>query len=276
MLEGAQGQFTAAVFPVGSGSVKYKMYANGSVVSPSTDAQGRVYRSYGGVTLYEETGIISVGTVSSNVSVNISASVDATGAGSNTVNFTGVKITYPSTLSIGGNSKLTETGDSQYTKLFDSNYTSDLLSVVWSLSANNACAITAQDNNTATLSVSAVTASAVVVTLTCVATFTNNHTVTGTKEITIKEPFVYQAIDLGLPSGKLWANANVGADSIEEDGDYFAWGDIVGHASGDGYNFSQANYNASSAASISAKLTLAQDAANQNMGGDWFMPTTTD
>ena len=34
-------------------------------------------------------------------------------------------------------------------------------------------------------------------------------------------------IDLGLPSGLLWATCNVGANSPEEVGDYFAWGEIV-------------------------------------------------
>ena len=32
-------------------------------------------------------------------------------------------------------------------------------------------------------------------------------------------------VDLGLPSGTLWANRNVGASSPEEFGDYFAWGE---------------------------------------------------
>lgn len=31
--------------------------------------------------------------------------------------------------------------------------------------------------------------------------------------------------DLGLPSGNLWATCNVGADSPEDYGDYFAWGE---------------------------------------------------
>lgn len=33
-------------------------------------------------------------------------------------------------------------------------------------------------------------------------------------------------VDLGLPSGTLWARCNVGADSPEEYGDYFAWGEV--------------------------------------------------
>lgn len=36
----------------------------------------------------------------------------------------------------------------------------------------------------------------------------------------------YEYIDLGLPSGTLWATCNVGANSPEEYGDYFAWGEI--------------------------------------------------
>ncbi|MCQ2374767.1 MAG: hypothetical protein MJ069_02555 [Salinivirgaceae bacterium] len=33
------------------------------------------------------------------------------------------------------------------------------------------------------------------------------------------------AVDLGLPSGKLWADCNVGASTPEASGDYFAWGE---------------------------------------------------
>ena len=35
----------------------------------------------------------------------------------------------------------------------------------------------------------------------------------------------HEWVDLGLPSGTLWATCNVGADSPEEYGDYFAWGE---------------------------------------------------
>lgn len=34
-------------------------------------------------------------------------------------------------------------------------------------------------------------------------------------------------VDLGLPSGNLWATCNVGADNPEDFGNYFAWGEIV-------------------------------------------------
>ena len=35
----------------------------------------------------------------------------------------------------------------------------------------------------------------------------------------------YEYIDLGLPSGTLWAVCNVGASSSEEVGNYFSWGE---------------------------------------------------
>ena len=35
----------------------------------------------------------------------------------------------------------------------------------------------------------------------------------------------HEWVDLGLPSGTLWATCNVGANSPEEAGDYFAWGE---------------------------------------------------
>lgn len=46
-------------------------------------------------------------------------------------------------------------------------------------------------------------------------------------------------VDLGLPSGTLWATCNVGATSPEEYGDYFAWGETV---SKDVYNSSNYKY----------------------------------
>ena len=35
----------------------------------------------------------------------------------------------------------------------------------------------------------------------------------------------HKFVDLGLPSGLLWADCNVGASSPYEDGDYYAWGE---------------------------------------------------
>lgn len=87
----------------------------------------------------------------------------------------------------------------------------------------------------------------------------------------------HEYVDLGLPSGLKWATCNVGADSPEKTGLYFAWGETTGYTneqlkSGE-RKFDKDTYNAGPAASISANLTLENDAAHVNMGGIWRMPT---
>ena len=42
----------------------------------------------------------------------------------------------------------------------------------------------------------------------------------------VTPPDSHTYVDLGLPSGTLWATCNIGASSPEEYGDYFAWGEI--------------------------------------------------
>ena len=46
-------------------------------------------------------------------------------------------------------------------------------------------------------------------------------------------------VDLGLPSGTLWAACNVGANTPEEYGDYFAWGETAPKTT---YNWSNYKY----------------------------------
>ena len=47
-----------------------------------------------------------------------------------------------------------------------------------------------------------------------------------TDEQTFEVPAIdHEYVDLGLPSGTLWATCNVGASSPEEYGDHFAWGE---------------------------------------------------
>ena len=88
-----------------------------------------------------------------------------------------------------------------------------------------------------------------------------------------------QAVDLGLPSGTLWADRNVGAVSVNGSGLYFSWGNTYGHAVGEGYDFSSTNYSSSIGNGLAATFTSGDaryDAARANMGGDWRMPTSTE
>ncbi len=81
-------------------------------------------------------------------------------------------------------------------------------------------------------------------------------------------------VDLGLPSGLLWATSNVGADSPEQTGLYFAWGETEGFTAeqikaGERYF----EYKTSNIRSFKHNLTLERDAAHACMGGKWRMPT---
>lgn len=82
----------------------------------------------------------------------------------------------------------------------------------------------------------------------------------------------YQVIDLGLPSGTLWANMNVGAASETDPGLYFQWGDPVGHAKDSGYNFSKKSYKKKGLWSLCENLDPENDAAHIYMGDSWQMP----
>ena len=84
----------------------------------------------------------------------------------------------------------------------------------------------------------------------------------------------HEFVDLGLPSGTLWATCNVGASSPEQTGLYFAWGETVGFAADEDWKLEKVffweNYKGKE---ISSDLTLEQDAAHTCMGGNWRMPT---
>ena len=85
----------------------------------------------------------------------------------------------------------------------------------------------------------------------------------------------YEYVDLGL--SVKWATCNVGANSPEKYGLYFAWGETIGYTGEQVTSgvrvFDWDSYNSGPAASISTDLTLEHDAAHVNMGGNWRMPT---
>ena len=58
-------------------------------------------------------------------------------------------------------------------------------------------------------------------------------TVYKTVNWSVLEPELYEWVDLGLPSGTLWADRNVGATKPEEYGLYFAWGETQGYTAED-------------------------------------------
>lgn len=99
---------------------------------------------------------------------------------------------------------------------------------------------------------------------------------TGNYDVYLEPPAYKNPIDLGLPSGLKWAQANLGAKKETDPGLYYMWGDTEGHKKDSGYEFTPKNYDAKGLNAISTNLTLAQDAAHIRLGGSWRMPTKTE
>ncbi len=99
------------------------------------------------------------------------------------------------------------------------------------------------------------------------------------------------AVDLGLPSGVLWANMNVGAEKEEDPGLFFAWGETEGYLQdgSDDHRFDWATYKWCKGSRSSqtkyctnssygtydnkVNIDLTDDAAYINWGENWRMPT---
>ncbi|MDY6248666.1 MAG: hypothetical protein SPL55_04445 [Prevotella sp.] len=82
-------------------------------------------------------------------------------------------------------------------------------------------------------------------------------------------------VDLGLPSGTLWATHNVGATKPEEVGDFFAWGetepkDVYNY---ENYKYGRYYYTKYNLVDNKAELDFEDDAAYVNWGKQWRMPT---
>lgn len=91
-------------------------------------------------------------------------------------------------------------------------------------------------------------------------------------------------VDLGLPSGTLWATCNVGAERPEDFGSYFAWGETSPKDTCDWDRYSLTTGGANNLTkyctdefygSVDGLTTLLpnDDAATANWGSHWRMPT---
>ena len=95
-------------------------------------------------------------------------------------------------------------------------------------------------------------------------------------EVTVGGGDEHAYVDLGLPSGLLWATCNVGANAPEEYGNYFAWGETTpkNYYDWDTYQ----HYNGSNLTKYTGSdglttLEPSDDAATANWGNGWRMPT---
>ena len=93
----------------------------------------------------------------------------------------------------------------------------------------------------------------------------------------------HEYVDLGLPSGTMWATMNIGAENFGDYGDYYAWGETETKS-----KFSWSTYKWGSSSSSLTKynnskaygtvdnissLDLDDDAAHAAWGGEWRTPT---
>lgn len=169
----------------------------------------------------------------------------------------------------------------------------EIKTVTWSssddkiLSVSQSGVITANDYGTATI--------------TCSSTDGSNVAATCVVEVHKPKPIDangHDYVDMGLPSGTLWASCNIGADLISDPGLYFSWGSTKGYTNiiNDGKKFDWSDYEWSNGSETKltkycannsywdsslgtspdnkTELDLEDDAAHVNWGGDWQVPTT--
>ena len=100
---------------------------------------------------------------------------------------------------------------------------------------------------------------------------------------------VHEYVDLGLPSGTLWATCNVGANSPEDFGDYVSWGETTPKDNYDWRSYrygdfvdarfeftkycTEADEGLNGFVDGLILLEPTDDAATANWGPDWRMPT---
>lgn len=125
---------------------------------------------------------------------------------------------------------------------------------------------------------------------TCVITISavegNAHAECQVKVLKADEPVQY--VDLGLPSGNLWATCNLGATKPEEYGHYYSWGETTPKNAGSHNDYAYWDKNTSKftkytpkaeyAVTIDGMSTLLpeDDAASVALGTGWHTPTPAD
>lgn len=120
---------------------------------------------------------------------------------------------------------------------------------------------------------------------TITATVDDNTSVKAVCTVTVVDANGYAYVDLGLTSGTLWATKNVGATAVSGYGGYFAWGEVTSRTNT--FSWSTYKYCNGSSSTLTKychsymngttdykqELELLDDAARQNWGGNWRMPS---
>ena len=94
----------------------------------------------------------------------------------------------------------------------------------------------------------------------------------------------HEYVDLGLPSGTVWATMNVGATTATDTGLYFQWGDTQGYTASqvgtdkefedyDYKYFRNSQFTKYNSTDGKTMLDIEDDSARAALGGEWVMPT---
>ncbi len=158
---------------------------------------------------------------------------------------------------------------------------------------------TSSDESVATVSADGVVTAVSLGTAKITVRANDGSNVSASCEVAVKRPDCKEYVDLGLPSGTLWATCNLGAATPEEFGDFYAWGETEpyyteGHAydspcndwreGKDGGYVIQNYFDYTEDNSSGLKkyhnstgglkeLEACDDAATVNWGSDWQMPS---
>ena len=105
----------------------------------------------------------------------------------------------------------------------------------------------------------------------------DNTSIKATCVVTVLDANGHAYVDLGLPSGTLWATMNVGASFPADWGGYFAWGEVEEKET---YSWSTYKYCDGTGGVMTkyndadnlTELELSDDAARYHWGGSWRMP----
>ncbi len=106
-----------------------------------------------------------------------------------------------------------------------------------------------------------------------------NYNLGEVRTFTIHKPtdIPAEAIDLGLPSGTLWASYNIGATKPEEYGDYFSWGETEVRDKYYFTTYSLCDGTVTSCHDIGENISGTKyDVAHVKWGNGWCMPTKDD
>jgi len=134
----------------------------------------------------------------------------------------------------------------------------------------NVVAWTTSDKSVATVTTTGLVTARHPGTCTIMVQTLDGSNLTASCEVTIVDPSSINTggdyVDLGLPSGTLWATCNLGASSPEEFGDYYPWGMTTPVTPKEAYTYTyerDALYD----------LELQDDAAYMTLGSEWRMPS---